>query len=188
MTSRRTASRTRRLSRLEPPRGRAARTHRADVRLEGEHDPAEIRNSLRAEIDLPQGQVSATRVDDQGSLFGGPEGDSQVDAPVLPEVPAWTDRERLSFEKELLGFYVSGHPLGSVAADLARLTDTTAAATEGKDGREVRVGGLLTALRETRTRQGKRMGFVGVINNHLESAFAASAMRPAISSRSLARW
>jgi DNA polymerase-3 subunit alpha len=105
----------------------------------------------------------------QGTLFGGPGGDSAVDAPPLPDVPPWTDRERLAFEKELLGFYVSGHPLGSVASELAQLTDATSAALEGKDGREVRVGGLLTGLRETRTRQGKRMGF-GVLED-LEGSF-----------------
>ena len=105
----------------------------------------------------------------QGTLFGGPGGDSAVDAPPLPDVPPWTDRERLSFEKELLGFYVSGHPLGAVVGDLVRLTDTTASAVEGKDGREVRVGGLLTSLRETRTRQGKRMGFATL--EDLEGSF-----------------
>ena len=105
----------------------------------------------------------------QGTLFGGPGGDSQVDAPALPDVPPWTDRERLASEKELLGFYVSGHPLGSVASDLAQLTDTTSGSTEGKEGREIRVGGLLTAMRETRTRQGKRMGFATL--EDLEGSF-----------------
>ncbi len=105
----------------------------------------------------------------QGTLFGGPAGGGSVDAPPLPDVPPWTDRERLASEKELLGFYVSGHPLESFAAELAQLTDTTAAATEGKDGREIRAGGLLTALRETRTRRGQRMGFATL--EDLEGSF-----------------
>jgi DNA polymerase-3 subunit alpha len=95
----------------------------------------------------------------QESLFGGLPDAEWSDDPKLLELPAWPDRERLANEKELLGFYVSGHPLGEVAAELARYTDCTATTTEGRYGRDVRVGGLLTGLRETRTKRGKRMGF-----------------------------
>jgi DNA polymerase-3 subunit alpha len=48
----------------------------------------------------------------QTSLFGGPEpGSANTVAPVLPTVPALTETERLQKEKEILGFYTSGHPL-----------------------------------------------------------------------------
>jgi len=46
----------------------------------------------------------------QGSLFGGGDGPERPE-PELPDVTAWDDRERLSREKEVLGFYTSGHPL-----------------------------------------------------------------------------
>jgi len=105
----------------------------------------------------------------QESLFGGLGDEGGEAEPPLLEVPLWTERERLGHEKELLGFYVTGHPLGAVAEDLARFTDTTATQIEGKEGREVRVGGLLTMLRETRTRRGKRMGF-GTLED-LEGSF-----------------
>ena len=95
----------------------------------------------------------------QESLFGGLDAGDGGDAPKLLDAAPWTDRERLAAEKELLGFYVTGHPLGEVAKELARYTDTTATTVEGKDGREVRIGGLLTSLRETRTKRGARMGF-----------------------------
>jgi DNA polymerase-3 subunit alpha len=84
-------------------------------------------------------------------------------------VAPWTDRERLGYERELLGFYVTGHPLGIVAPALARFTDTRSSATEGKDGRDVRIGGLLSQLRETRTRKGDAMGF-GTLED-LEGSF-----------------
>jgi DNA polymerase-3 subunit alpha len=45
-----------------------------------------------------------------------------------------------------------------VAKELARFTDVTATTTEGRETREVRAGGLLTALNEVRTRKGQRMG------------------------------
>jgi DNA polymerase III subunit alpha len=52
----------------------------------------------------------------QTSLFGGPADASSSEtttstAPVLPNMAAWPDSERLTREKEILGFYISGHPL-----------------------------------------------------------------------------
>jgi DNA polymerase-3 subunit alpha len=94
----------------------------------------------------------------QESLFGGPSAPEGPE-PALPEASDWTERQRLSYEKEVLGFYVTGHPLAAVAPRLEDFVDVTAARTEGRDGREVRAGGLLTALRETRTRRGQLMAF-----------------------------
>jgi DNA polymerase III subunit alpha len=106
----------------------------------------------------------------QASLFGGAGSPgAAAPEPKLADVAPWTDRERLQYEKELLGFYVTGHPLGAVAPLLARFTDTRGANTEGKDGRDVRIGGLLTQLRETRTRSGQAMGF-GTLED-LEGSF-----------------
>ncbi len=120
------------------------------------------RASVWASIDSALERAAASQRDravGQESLFGAlGEGDGLA-APKLIETADWGERERLSHEKELLGFYVTGHPLGAVAPLLSRFTDTTALTTTGKAGREVRVGGLLTSLRETRTKRGQRMGF-----------------------------
>jgi DNA polymerase-3 subunit alpha len=94
----------------------------------------------------------------QGSLFGGAAGGG-VPGAELPEAPEWTDRQRLDLERQVLGFYVSGHPLAVAADRLARFADVTSSDTEGSDGREVRAGGILTTLRETRTRRGALMAF-----------------------------
>jgi DNA polymerase-3 subunit alpha len=105
------------------------------------------------------GQVSLFRAEGAGAPGG----------PPLPEVAEWPERQRLAFEKEVLGFYVTGHPLAAVARELRRFTDTTAATASGKQGREVRVGGILTALRQTRTRRGALMAF-GTLED-LEGSF-----------------
>jgi DNA polymerase-3 subunit alpha len=105
----------------------------------------------------------------QASLFGGPSAPAGADAPRLAEVPPWTERERLGYERELLGFYVTGHPLAAVAPDLARFVEVRAGDAASRDGREVRVGGLVTALRETRTRGGQTMAF-GTLED-LEGSF-----------------
>jgi len=105
----------------------------------------------------------------QTSLFGGAAASAPLDAPRLAEVAAWTERERLGFEKELLGFYVTGHPLAAVAPELARFADVRSSTADTRAGREVRAGGLLTGLRETRTRAGQTMAF-GTLED-LEGAF-----------------
>jgi DNA polymerase-3 subunit alpha len=88
---------------------------------------------------------------------------------ALTDAPPWTDRQRLEYEKEVLGFYVTGHPLSSSASLLRRFATVTAADTEQKIGREVRAGGLITSLRETRTRRGARMAFATL--EDLEGSF-----------------
>jgi len=95
----------------------------------------------------------------QESLFGDIAVNAAGRAQDLPEAPAWTEAERLANEKEVLGFYVTGHPLEAHAAALRRFTDVTAVAARERVGREVRAGGVITALRETRTRRGQTMGF-----------------------------
>jgi DNA polymerase-3 subunit alpha len=94
----------------------------------------------------------------QESLFGGLQTPSGPE-PTLPDAPDWTERQQLEYEKEVLGFYVTGHPLAAVAAQLEHFVDVSADRTEGRDGREVRAGGLITGLRETRTRRGQLMAF-----------------------------
>jgi len=113
-------------------------------------------------------QAQRDREIGQENLFGGVSG-SEVIEPPLSEAPEWTDRQRLEYEKEVLGFYVTGHPLGAWEKKLDRFVDTRASETEGKDGRDVRIGGLLTAMRETRTRRGSLMAF-GTLED-LEGAF-----------------
>ena len=63
-----------------------------------------IREASLKQEDLVTGQVS---------LFGVPVGETErvETTHTLPNVPSWTESERLAREKEILGFYISGHPL-----------------------------------------------------------------------------
>ena len=101
----------------------------------------------------------------QESLFGA-LGEGDVPEPELVSAAAWTDRQRLEGEKEVLGFYVTGHPLSAHGAQLERFCTLNAAEAAGRDGREVRAGGILTALRETRTRRGSLMAFAVLEDLH----------------------
>lgn len=74
------------------------------------------RAQLAAALDVAIREASLRQEDlvtGQASLFGAPAGDSQhvQTSHVLPNVQPWTESERLAKEKEILGFYISGHPL-----------------------------------------------------------------------------
>jgi DNA polymerase III subunit alpha len=100
---------------------------------------------------------------DQGSLFDlGPSEEPILDEFAgLPEPtgPEWDKTQLLSFEREMLGLYVSDHPLLGVEHVLSRLADTTIArlmADEARpDSSVVTVAGLITSLQFKTTKQGK---------------------------------
>jgi DNA polymerase-3 subunit alpha len=98
----------------------------------------------------------------QESLFGGgPAAPHTVVAPVLPEVAAWTSREKGAKEKEALGFYLTEHPLEHLRAEVERIaTCGIAHVLERGDGAEVRVVGLVSERKQLTTRTGKLMGRV----------------------------
>jgi len=90
----------------------------------------------------------------QVSLFGDEAGAGLA----LATVRDWTEAERLANEKLALGFYLSGHPYRSFAAELAPLVRTTLAdLAPTRD--PVRLAGIVTALRVQTSRRGK-MAFV----------------------------
>ena len=101
----------------------------------------------------------------QGSLFpSGPADDlagasgqaHPSDAAFAP--PQWDELQRLAFEKEALGFYLSGHPLQRYAPVL-RLFRCASLATlgDGRDAAPVRVGGVLLGLKQQVTKRGESM-------------------------------
>src|SRR5262245_46696344 len=98
----------------------------------------------------------------QSSLFGDDDTSHGVAvAPPLPDVPAWTNRERGAREKEMLGFYFSEHPVEHLRADIERVaTHGIARALELGDGAEVRIVGLGGEIRQLTTRAGKLMAVV----------------------------
>jgi DNA polymerase-3 subunit alpha len=102
-----------------------------------------------AQRDRSQGQVS---------LFAAAA--QPLMEPKLPEVPEWPEHQLLALEKEALGFYVTGHPLAELAGDLAKLTTPSRDFGELTEGAEVRVGGLVTAVKNYNDRKGEPMAFV----------------------------
>jgi DNA polymerase-3 subunit alpha len=95
----------------------------------------------------------------QHDLFGSGmtgEGDAAPHAIPLPDVPAWTEAQELAFEKEALGFYMSGHPLERHADDLRAFGARTIGDLASSEA-DVWVGGIVSGLRPLKTRKGDRM-------------------------------
>ena len=96
----------------------------------------------------------------QMSLFD--VGDTQkINAPSMPDVKEWDEKKKLTLEKESLGFYITGHPLGRFEDLLKRFTDTdTLSLKEKNDGAAVRIGGIITRVKAIKTRKGDDMAFI----------------------------
>jgi DNA polymerase-3 subunit alpha len=90
----------------------------------------------------------------QGGLFGEVM-EEHPDAP-LPNVPDFSDKEKLAGEKEMLGFWVTGHPLDRYEDKIAELSTHDTSTLEGLNkGVEVKVCGVLTGITRKRNREGK---------------------------------
>jgi DNA polymerase-3 subunit alpha len=91
----------------------------------------------------------------QAGLFGEAMAGESHAAP-LPNVPDWTDKEKLGGEKEMLGFWVTGHPLDRYADKVAELATHDSGTLEGLGkGAEVALCGVLTGITRKRNREGK---------------------------------
>ncbi|HKJ05109.1 MAG TPA: DNA polymerase III subunit alpha [Geopsychrobacteraceae bacterium] len=101
----------------------------------------------------------------QESLFGSKEivslgGNGYGE---LPEVEEWPEKELLSFEKEALGFYVTGHPLDRHMDSMKRMATCDAAGlSERNDKETVRICGIVAGIKELMTKRGDRMAFVSL--------------------------
>jgi DNA polymerase-3 subunit alpha len=91
----------------------------------------------------------------QVGLFGEAMA-GEAHAVPLPNVPDFTDKEKLAGEKEMLGFWVTGHPLDRYADKVAELATHDSGNLEGLGkGAEVALCGVLTGITRKRNREGK---------------------------------
>jgi DNA polymerase-3 subunit alpha len=117
-----------------------------------DHRRAAVLASVGIALDMAERQ-DATRA--QVSLFGE---EMAPPAASLVATREWTDAERLTHEKAVLGFYLSGHPFAGYAAELAPIVRTPLANLQPRTDR-VLVAGIVTHLRVQTGRRGK-MAFV----------------------------
>ena len=125
----------------------------------------------RLEEVLQAGQsLQADRDTNQISLFGGADAKPTIQRRKI-DAPEWPTNQKLAFEREALGTYLSGHPLEKFRADIKRLGALTvddlktgnfssppqSSGYRGKNkGPEIRVAGVVTALKLKNTKKGDR--------------------------------
>jgi DNA polymerase-3 subunit alpha len=100
-------------------------------------------------------KLQRTRESGQHDLFGT-AGVSASDPAPLPDVPDWPESQKLAGEKEVLGLYLTGHPLRDYEAKLRDLgTTDTARLAELPPQQEVSTAGILVAVRAARSKRGE---------------------------------
>ena len=122
------------------------------------------RSQLLAALPQVMSDVAAAKSDresGQMSLFGGDEMKSSVVYPDLEDMDA---DEKIDWERKLLGFYVSGHPLEKYKKQMAACTPIYQLETEGSryDGKTVTLGGTVTRVKGMVTKKGAPMGYVTI--------------------------
>ena len=103
----------------------------------------------------------------QNSLFGGFDDGIEIATPPVPKTnERWSDIERLNKERELVGIYLSAHPLDEYKIVLDNLCNTQcqelADVAALSDREDVIVGGIVTAVRTGFTKNGKPFGIVTI--------------------------
>jgi DNA polymerase-3 subunit alpha len=106
-----------------------------------------IESGLRASRDRSSGQ---------SGLFGELLAAGDTPEPSLPNVADWSSQEKLAGEKEMLGYYVTGHPLDQFMDRVPDLRTHTSGNLDGlAKGTEVKLCGILTGIARKRNRDGK---------------------------------
>jgi DNA polymerase-3 subunit alpha len=128
----------------------------------GAMDPLGRRSQLMAVVDSAMEHAQKSQRDaamGQHGLFGvfAQEDERQVEKP-LPNIPDWDEHQRLSAEKEILGFFITGHPLEKYREkllDFSALTSEDLGQLKSSTGRdEILVGGILKAVRVSKSKKG----------------------------------
>ena len=126
---------------------------------------ANARNELFLDTLVRYGnRYQADRAVAANSLFGG-ENTVEIATPEIPAAERWSDLERLNKERELVGIYLSAHPLDEFAVVLEHVCNTHMAELEDKaalQGREITMGGMVTAVRRGISKNGNPYGIVKI--------------------------
>lgn len=130
--------------------------------LHGGDSRASMMAALESALKFGQ-REARDREQGQGSLFGVPETASEDassdDVSPLPSIPGWSRLETLGYEREVLGFHVSGHPIDEYA-DLVRpfVSISVSDLELLRPGSPVIVAGLISQVRNITVNKGRSAG------------------------------
>lgn len=133
----------------------------------GGFDDLGDRSDLLFNLDTIQAYASKVQKEaasgqtDLFSVLGSDQGiQSTLNLQISPN--KHSNRERLMWERELMGLYISAHPLDSYDKYFEEQTVAISKLTPGMDGEKVTIGGLVSRIRTIVTKNGAKMAFVGI--------------------------
>ncbi len=127
-------------------------THRAQYFFKDGSDLTFLEKAIKYGAKHQENENSA-----QVSLFGG-ESDVQIEEPLIPECETWGTMEKLSREREVVGVYISGHPLDDFRTEMKSFCNGTVAYFNDllpHINKEVTFGGVVTDVQHRVSKQGK---------------------------------
>jgi DNA polymerase III subunit alpha len=129
--------------------------HRRQYVYAKEGDISLIEKSIRFAAKSQQEEQSS-----QASLFGGSSG-AAMPKPRIDQVEPFSELEKLNLEKEVVGIYISGHPLDNFRFEMETFCTSSCNAfneIENLVGREIKLGGIVTNVEHRTTKTGKPFG------------------------------
>ena len=140
----------------EQPEGhRGARSSRARSTRSGRAGPRFSTGSTSAidvAADAPRGRVVRRRTSSSTSPT-----ETQVDD-RFPDLPEWSADEKIRYEKETLGFYITGHPLARFEEEIRLFGDVTRRDAREQLDQQVRLVGLVAAVKKSQIKKGQNEG------------------------------
>lgn len=129
--------------------------HRAQYFAEDEKGQSLIEKAIRYGNAIQESKNSA-----QVSLFGE-SAEADIPEPPIPPAEPWRTLDQLNREKEVVGIYISGHPLDDYRFEMDHFTNTPITALENLadlKGRDIRVAGIITSVSHLTTKTGSPFG------------------------------
>lgn len=121
------------------------RQYRAQMMVDLENT---LERGSRLQQQRAKGQLSFFDLSETGNGFNAFKSDN------AKQIKEWPEPQLLAFEKEMLGFYISGHPLARYAKQIKRFSQTsTHDLSQQNDGDLINIVGLITKIKQTVTRQ-----------------------------------
>jgi DNA polymerase-3 subunit alpha len=106
------------------------------------------------------GKVQSSKSANTDSLFGSDHEDYQIKEPPLPKIPPWSEELKLAKEREVLGIYLTDHPLTNFEIEYRSFAQVHLGEPETfKENEQVRACGVITEIKTKMDRAGNQMAF-----------------------------
>lgn len=106
------------------------------------------------------------KIKTQNSLFGNLQDNISISKPEIPNTATWTSLSRLNHEREMIGIYLSAHPMDEYQFELKNLcnstTETIKDLSKFNIGKGFKIGGIVTGFRTGTTKTGRPYGMITI--------------------------